>query len=556
MTDKSYSKRAYQVQFKRWNFPSKQSAAFKDQQLIARINELWQQNFTQAEMLQTLLTEGHHLGDKELARVRKKNGMIMRASSKEHIIPAKRKGSDFDEPFKQITEAANANNGPREAIAIAAGSTPLEVLPPEVVEQRQRHRDALKAESEERYQNKTRRRRTRPWAGLPADPPGPPRFPSETTIDEAKQLLGIDHNAYLQIRKDCERVCVEEGVRRKVEAGAEKWRHVLERTINENLHLHPIFHDPHVTEHRDHLLSVEVIANDVTKRMRTQDNKMTIQECKNILQINPEEARQLRKSFEDILRADSFTNKHEAGAEHWTELKGRWISSSPHLTHLAAAGATETDTDMRNKAMELLCRDVMKRYRDEKKRQTAAEKDAPTKWNSKGATKLASRALAATSDSGSLPFPSPAPTAFLPPTESPSLQPTSTAPLNAIPDHLQAPMPPPFDYSNLQIDPELLLAANDSTRLRANGGSWDENGETLVISCNLSLNVYIRRIMFAISHRELEAKGLLVKIPAFGHVFPAHRHSQIFCSRCLNSHFQCEFRKFNRRLKHRKPIIS
>ena len=418
-------------------------------------------------MLEILQGEGYNLGDKELARVRKKHGMIMRAaSSKDRTVPAKRKQSEVEPLVDQLERAATADEYGHDQSLTEPEPEPTQLLPPEIAEQRQKRREALHAESDERYHNKTRRRRTRPWAGLPADPPGPPRFPSETTIDEAKRMLGIAHEAYVEIRKHCEQICREEGVRRKVEAGAEKWKHVLDRMTDENHHLRPIFHDPHVTDHKDHTLAIEVIANDVTKRMRTHESRLTIQDCKNILQINPEQARQLRKSFEEILRADSFTNKFEAGAEHWNELKGQWLSVSPHLAQLMAPGTAEVDLNLRAKAMELLCRDVMKRYRDEKTRKgssVAKQTATSTTTGSKGATNLANRALEASSETAALPSTS-AP--FPPPTSAYSLQPMSTAPLPSNLDHVPASMPPQFDYSNLQIDPELLLAANDSSRIR------------------------------------------------------------------------------------------
>lgn len=417
-------------------------------------------------MLEILQGEGHNLGDKELARVRKKHGMIMRAaSSKERTVPAKRKRSEVDPLVDRVENAATVDEQEHDQSLIEPEPEPPQNLPPEVAEQRQKRREALHAESDERYHNKTRRRRTRPWAGLPADPPGPPRFPSETTIDEAKRILGITHDAYVEIRKHCEQICKEEAVRRKVEAGAEKWKHVLDRMTDENQHLRPIFHDAHVNDHKNHTLAIEVIANDVTKRMRTHENRLTIQDCKNILQINPEQARQLRKSFENILRADSFTNKFEAGAEHWNELKGQWLSVSPHLAQLMAPGTAETDINLRAKAMELLCRDVMKRYRDEKTRKgLSMTKQTATSpmTNSNGATKLASRALAASSEA-TVP---PTSASFTPPTSAYSLPPMSTASLAPSLNHVPASMPPQFDYSNLQIDPELLLAANDSSRIR------------------------------------------------------------------------------------------
>lgn len=397
----------------------------------------------------------------------------MRApSSKDRTIPSKRKRSEAEPLIDRAENAATADEHEHDQSLIEPEPGPPQLLPPEVVEQRQKRREALHAESDERYHNKTRRRRTRPWAGLPADPPGPPRFPSETTIDEAKRMLGITHDAYVEIRKHCEQVCREEGVRRKVEAGAEKWKHVLDRMTDENHHLRPIFHDPDVTDHKDHTLAVEVIANDVTKRMRTHESRLTIQDCKNILQINPEQARQLRKSFEDILRADSFTNKFEAGAERWNELKRQWLSVSPHLAQLMAPGTAEAVLNLRAKAMELLCRDVMKRYRDEKTRKASSitkQTAISPMTSSKGANKLATRALAVSSEATALP---PTSASFAPSTSAYSLQPMSTASLAPNLNHVPASMPSQFDYSNLQIDPELLLAANDSSRIR----TYSDNG--------------------------------------------------------------------------------
>lgn len=41
------SKRAFQTQFKRWDFPSKQNPAHRNIDLVTRVKELWEQNYSQ-----------------------------------------------------------------------------------------------------------------------------------------------------------------------------------------------------------------------------------------------------------------------------------------------------------------------------------------------------------------------------------------------------------------------------------------------------------------------------------------------------------------------------
>lgn len=404
-------------------------------------------------MLDILKNEGYPIGERELARLRKKHGLHMRVASEKNTVPTKRKQSELDPLIQQLEETANAvtpphASGPSAPVDQAGDS---ESQPPEIVEKRRRHLEALQAESDQRYQTKTRRRRTRPWAGLPADPPGPPRFPSETTIDEAKHILGMNQPVYTALREQCQAICEEEGVRKKTDAGTEKWKHIQNRLIKENEHLANVFYSDQPTDHKQHALAVEVICNDVTKRMRTLEDRLTISECKNILGINPDEARQLRKSFDDILRADNFTSKFEAGPDHWNELKTQWILSSPHLQRLVEHSQADPEYASKRKAMELLCRDVMKRLRDEQTRKNPSrkqEKNGTVKAKSKQGEQQYSKTT----------------TSENPQKEAPATtlasQALATAPLNRYATQL------PFDYGNLQIDPKLLLAANNPSLAR------------------------------------------------------------------------------------------
>ena len=417
-------------------------------------------------MLKILQKDGYPVGERELSRLRKKHGLQMRAASEKTTTVAskKRKRSEVDDSLGSQLEAAASNEaslpdvGPDSESPQADAGAEAEdapTLPPEVHEKRQKHLEALQAESDHRYRTKTRRRRTRPWAGLPADPPGPPRFPSETTIDEAKQILNMSHTIYPSLREQCQAICEREDVRKKTDAGVEKWRFVQERLVTENEHLSNVFYENHDSDHKQLWLAVEVICADVTKRMRTSDNRLTIQECKNILGVNPEEARQLRKAFEDILRKDSFVSKLEAGQEHWEGLKAHWIAGSQHLQRLVEHGPTDAEYANKTKAMELLCRDVMKRLRDENAKKDplrlrTKEKDITTSTITTMAKKAKQSAAPKENITASTPIEGNAGATTL------ATQALAAAPANGYFQTQQV----PFHYGNLQIDPKLLLAAS------------------------------------------------------------------------------------------------
>lgn len=451
------SKRAFQTQFKRWEFPSKQSPAHKNEDLAIRVRELWEKNSSQAEMLQILESEGYSIKERELSRLRKKKGLQMRAANvgQSIVVPAKRSKSQIEAHDENIDPAITQLDDNENNDIDGSGVEEAPALPPEIIEKRQKHLEKLQSESDKRYRNHTRRRRTRPWAGLPADPPAPPRFPSETTIDEAKRILGLDHKAYVGLREQFQSICEQEKIRKKTEAGGDQWQHAKDRLVAENEILHPVFYTDEPVDHTQHNLALDVICSDVTKRMRTLTNRLTIQECKNILKTNPEEARRLRKSFEDILRADHFTSKLEAGPEHWNGLKARWLDQSTHLKGLLREGEVDPEYELKIKAMELICRDVMKRLRDEHTR-----KDSKRKRTDSAAGNDFSRSSVAQSSDVALAAQALAAT----PLSSQSQKPSEATPASAHTRTNSAsilPLAGITDYGDLQIDPKLLLAAND-----------------------------------------------------------------------------------------------
>ncbi|TVY80472.1 hypothetical protein LSUE1_G005410 [Lachnellula suecica] len=378
------SKRAFQTQFKRWDFPSKQNPAHKNAALVQRVKELWDCNTSQREMLRVLNDEGFEIKERELMRVRAKNRWLLRVPNG---MKSKKRDSDQDVVNQlqaalygegQMADADGEEEEEMEEMDMSeathkrarANSPPLS---PEVLAKRQERLSKLQAESAERWATRKRRRRTRGWAGLPADPPGPPRFPSETTIDESKAFLSLDNRLYRDIRARFQRICEEAGIIKKTIAGPERWEAAKDRLVQESSHLQSVFWANEESQEQKKL-SLDVVCSDVTKRMRTLERRMTIAEAKNALGINPEESRQLRNSFYQVLKADHFTSKLEAGEEHWKELKSRWINGSDLLQNILAPGDADPQHQEKVKAMEVLCRDVMKRLRDDQTKRDPTRK--------------------------------------------------------------------------------------------------------------------------------------------------------------------------------------
>ncbi|WEW59904.1 hypothetical protein PRK78_005386 [Emydomyces testavorans] len=404
------SKRAFQTQFKRWGFPSKQNPAHRNAELVARVKELWERNTTQRDMLQILNEEGYEIKERELMRLRAKNRWLLR-------VPNGMRTNRQSAP-PTTEEGASSNVGtmdgpPVDAIQqVPPPSVSYPTAPPsltsEVMVKRQERLARLQAESDERWAAKKRRRRTRGWGGMPADPPGPPRFPSETTVDESKKYLSLDDTTYRLLRDQFQRICEEAGFIKKTIAGPERWQAAKERLIRESPHLQTIFWANNIQQELKNL-ALDVVCTDVTKRMRTLENRMTLADAKNALGINPEESRQIRHAFYDTLQADHFTSKLEMGDERWRELKQRWIQGSELLQRVLAPGIADPQHATKVRAIEVLCRDVMKRLRDDQAKRDASKRQSTRRSfanqnprarnstafsNSNGVSTLASQALA------------------------------------------------------------------------------------------------------------------------------------------------------------------
>lgn len=105
------SKRAFQTQFKRWGFPSKRKPAFRDEDLVDRVKELWENNLTQRNMLAVLHSEGHEIKERELMKLRAKNRWLMRIPNGAKPTAADEEEASFEVQLLEAAQTESALEG-------------------------------------------------------------------------------------------------------------------------------------------------------------------------------------------------------------------------------------------------------------------------------------------------------------------------------------------------------------------------------------------------------------------------------------------------------------
>ncbi|KAF9869626.1 hypothetical protein CkaCkLH20_12923 [Colletotrichum karsti] len=354
-------KRAFQTQFRKWDFPSKRNPAHKNGRLVARVKELWERNLSQRDMLTVLNQDGFDIKKRELVRVRTMNGWLMKAANGERMRENENESRPGMDPLSDFA-------GRNDDAQMAGGANDMTEILGEMPDE-----DAAAWDGEK---NRRKRRRLKAWESTSQDVPVAPRFPSETTLDEAKAILDLSNDVYRQVRATFSRICEESGISKKSIAGPDKWEAAKDRLVREMPQLRDVMSQSE-EDHKSKKLALDVICADITKRARTLDKRVTLAEIKTILGVNPEETREMRSTFEQIAREAGLGSKSEAGPERWSVLIERWQDSSPLVQRVLAHGPAAPGYAEKERALDVLARDVMKRLRDE-----VSRKDKPSKGGS------------------------------------------------------------------------------------------------------------------------------------------------------------------------------
>ncbi|RBR23478.1 uncharacterized protein FIESC28_03660 [Fusarium coffeatum] len=357
------SKRAFQVQFSRWKFPSKQRLRHKDDRLVKRIHDLWEKNVPQGEMLRILNEEdGFDINARELIRVRSRNRWLLRVRNGDR---ARSGDAENDDALENDIPLDDDEEGDLMAEAESSGQ------PGTTGSLNSFQDDSASATPapKPRKISKRQSRRNRQHLGESEDLV---RFPSEMTLNESKAALSLDSTTYPQMRECFARICQEESIVKKTLAGPGRWDYVKNRLIHENQNLQQVLWISK-DDHERRQLALDIICTDVTKRLRNQETKMTLLDAKNELGLNPEESHAVRAALHIVLSDAKFTCKSDGTPEQWEELKKQWLEKVALLKILPLAlGGDDEQSRRKDRAIEIVARDVIKRKRDEKRAKVRA----------------------------------------------------------------------------------------------------------------------------------------------------------------------------------------
>ncbi|TLD13488.1 uncharacterized protein PgNI_04361 [Pyricularia grisea] len=334
------SKRAFQQQLRKWNFPSKQVGAHRNAPLVDRVRELWEANHSQADMLCTLHDEGYDVSARQLLRIRAHHRWLLRVpkiedavDSIDALIPRVRLGDSFTANDLQTAPGIQLNCQSSDSQKAAPSlSSPT---------------------------RKRRRQADEDCSGVVTS-----RFPSETTLTESKELLNLDTDTYKYVRTCFQQICDKAGLESKSSAGQQAWDEAKAMLVRQVPYLQSVMS---MEVGRIHQLALDVICTDVTKRMRSHNataatgaaRKLTLAGVRNMLGVNPDEAREMRDALQNLLSGRD--NIPSVGDEEWDELKQQWQRICPVLRRILE---DEEQREPKAKAIDILARDVFKRYRD------------------------------------------------------------------------------------------------------------------------------------------------------------------------------------------------
>ncbi|KAF9773567.1 hypothetical protein IL306_008602 [Fusarium sp. DS 682] len=371
------SKRAYQVQFSRWQFPTKQRLKHKDDRLVKRVHELWKRNVPQSEMLRILTDEdGFDINSRELMRVRARNRWLLRVRNGDR---ARSGDGDGDGDAENLENDASLDEEGDVNISLPSEEPRDISQPTSYIPENSMQEDTTSAATAPKPRKISKRQSRRNRQHL-TESEHIVRFPSEMTLNDAKEALSFDAATYADTRECFARICQEESIVKKTQAGPGRWDYVKNRLIHERPHLQQVLWLSKDDLERKQL-ALDVICTDVTKRLRNQDTRMTLVDAKNELGLNPEESHEIRAALHEVLCDAKFTCKSDGTPEQWEELKKRWLEKSERMREIPLHGDDE-QSRRKIKAVEIVARDVIKRRRDEKRvkaksGETSKQKETP-----------------------------------------------------------------------------------------------------------------------------------------------------------------------------------
>ncbi|KAK6450810.1 hypothetical protein FP744_10007060 [Trichoderma asperellum] len=380
------SRRAFQSQFRRWDFPLKTKSRCQDERLLGRIKELWEQNFSPNEMIKMLVDEGFDAGPHEVMKLRLKNRWLFRGPNNEKAKIVGTTAADSNDELElpenlessALLDVDDSNislphdekgQGERgverekereldvEDANEAVSNHPLSTPSPG----HGHDDDANATEPMENQADKHKKKRNR----FKTDASGAiVRFPSEMTIDDARSKLGLDKTTYRLLRTEFRNICTAMDVSKK-SAGSDRWEAAKTRLLHERPELYHKLWTPE-DELEMKQAALDVICTDIAKRMRSMDTRMSVAEVKNALGMNPQQARDARVAFNEVLIEAGLTRKLDSTptSQQWGNLRRLWGKRSDVIKKILDDIDSDPSNRLKVKALDVLSRDTLKRLRD------------------------------------------------------------------------------------------------------------------------------------------------------------------------------------------------
>lgn len=372
-----------------WGFPRKRNPYKEDEKLSAIIRDLWSKNYRSKEMLVILKNEhGYDLLPKQLNLIRKKKKLNITSprrtkssaslsqqtptndiASSVEINGNEVAGDGNHDDYKNDNNDSGDNDISQDTISQFRAEVDVVDITRTVDNEaassalRAERKRKLEQKSQELWLLKKRRRRVRPRGGLPADPPQPPRFPSEMSLEEAKIFLGIrDPQLYFHIRDEFLRLCRENKVYKKSDVEPARWEDIKRQLIEAQPHLQTQLWGEGAEREGLEMrkISLDQICIETSKLLRKA--RYTLADAKQVLNLDPHKLQEARRHLMGILIDDEFTSLVEMGKRRFKELKQRWIEDSALIKQ--ALKPTEKYThEEKMKAVEYLSKDVAKRLK-------------------------------------------------------------------------------------------------------------------------------------------------------------------------------------------------
>lgn len=346
-----------QIQFSRWKFPARYKRAWTDEAFCVRLRELWEQNVRQVDMVRILQEEGYDVETRHIVNARKRLGLKLRET-------ASGAGAMEDEEEDEGGEGGETSGDEDGEGEGSAPPPPPAVASEEVLRRIEERKAEVEQKQRELWATKKRRRHTTAYAGLAPDPPGPPRYPSEMTLTEAKAILQFDNQAqYKALREQWATMHQAEGSFRKA-PNQERWQALTDRLIRENMHLRGVMWDQEGMAQKR--LALDVICLGSVKQKF--GARMSGVEALRVLGLDPQQGRETRRILHTIMVDFKFTNRALEGPERWAEVRRRWMTEHEALGAAMVRDGAEEEHKLREKAVKVISKDVCARYAQDLKK--------------------------------------------------------------------------------------------------------------------------------------------------------------------------------------------